>query len=408
MPSSSLSIRPTRDSIGSSLMRERGDAYGAGLLALWRSDLRDRWRGEQARANARWGFLSPPSGSGKVIWIKAGASAESVLLGAEVTRSIREKRLDVRLAFTFEQERPELIAPRLRGLEKVGYGYGPADRPSAWRRVLDAFAPIGVVYAGIAPPPYLNAELAERRVRQVVVAAAPARGQFDAVYPVGHAQVAAWRGAGGAAYLAPPADFLSLLVEPQVDPNFKTVVSGGRDARLWWLDGVDAVQAKAFVDQWTRSPLRDSGILFIGPRPGAHDAVRRGIDSSALHISAWKRNPIAPGSLVLLDDARWLPAIAASVMATHLVQAKRLHLWQALAGGCPVTLGESDVTGYLGEEADLEVKTDISDVLTAWGHYAQDPMIARRLGDALRRAFWKERRDAGTVADEFLQRVYDW
>lgn len=380
----------------------RDDDNAPGLPGLWCRDLRDRLRGNAARANARWGFLSAPPGPGRLIWIKAGADDDSLLLGAELTRAIRRKRLDVRLAFTFERDSP-LIASYVQGLKGVGVGYGPIERRSAIARVVSRFAPLGVVFAGVAPGPIFGETLAARGVHGVVVAAAPRRdGRIGAAYPANPGQAHAWESAHAASTIAPPADPLALLVEAQIDPNFKTLVAGGRDVHLWWLQGMSATTA---VEPWNAFPLRERSILFVSGASG-------GTGSGAFaRMSEWRRGPIAPGTVMVIDDPRWHPAIAASATAVHLIQPSRAVFWQALSGGCPVTLGDAGARTYLNDAVDpdaLPVVADLASVFARWQQDAEQVIVARRRGDALRRVFWQERRRAGERSDQLLRHVYDW
>lgn len=385
-------------------MRERG------LAGLWWRDLRDRLRGESGRANARWGFLSPPPGPGKLIWIKAGGDDDSLLLGAELTRATRRKRLDVRLAFTFERDTP-LLAPGLQGLKGVGVGYGPAEVRAAVRRVLARFDPLGVIFAGTAPSVVLSQALEARGVQSVVVAAGPRTGtRVNAAYPANESQAQAWRAHSPPTAVAPAADPLTLLVEPQVDPNFKTLIAGGRDLALWWLSDVSEREATSVARAWMASPLAASDVLFVGGAGGAIESAWAPFGGIG-RLSRWHRAALAPGTAMLVDEARWLPALAASCTAVHLRRPTRAVFWQALAGGCPVSLGTSDARGYLNDPTTddlLPVVDPIAAVIARWEEEARDVMAARRRGDALRRLFWQERRRAAERGDQLLQRVYDW
>ena len=62
--------------------------------------------------------------------------------------------------------------------------------------------------------------------------------------------------------------------------------------------------------------------------------VRRRRDSP---ISSWNREPPAGGSVMWVDDSKWLPGIAAAVTAAHLAQFDAAVLWQAMAGGAALS-----------------------------------------------------------------------
>lgn len=388
-------------------------AYGSSVWAVWRRDLQDRWRGENARANGRWGLLRPPAGSGKVIWVKAGASAESVLLAAEITRATREKRLDVRLALTFERDHPSAWESRLRGLQKIGVGFGPCDLPRVVRRVLRRFMPLGVISVDTAPAPHLSSSLASQRIHHVVVAADPPATPLpiESVYPANNGQMQAWQSQSQVGTVSAGADLLTLLAEAQVDPNFKTAI-GAAERGVWWMHGLEAAEAEALARAWRASDLGARDLLFVSAAEPMQAAALTSVltrHGAVLSLSAWTRAPIAPGTVVVVDEARWLPAVAVSSNAIHLMRSDRLAFWQALTGGCPLSLAQQGPLAYLNEPAPaLLVTDDIARVLHEWQAHANAPIAARKQGDELRRLFWQERRRAAEVAEGFLQRVYDW
>jgi hypothetical protein len=388
-------------------------AYGSNVWAVWRRDLADRWHGKRTRANGRWGLLQPPPGTGKVIWVKAGASSESLLLAAEITRSIREKRLDVRLALTFERDDPSVWESRLRGLKKIGVGFGPCDLPRVVRRVLRRFTPLGVVSVDTVVAPHLSATLAAEGIHHAVVAANPPAVplSIESVYPANSAQTQAWQSQPQVGAVKTGADLLTLLAEAQVDPNFKTAI-GAAERGVWWMHGLDAAGAEALARAWRGSALSGRDLLFVSavdPKLSAVLCTVFARHGAVLSLSAWTRAPIAPGTVVVVDEARWLPAVAVSSNAIHLVRSDRLAFWQALTGGCPLSLGQRGSLAYLNEpEPTLLITDDIAQVLQEWQAHADAPIAARKQGDGLRRLFWQERRRAAEVADAFLQQIYDW
>lgn len=384
-------------------------AYGDRLWPIWRQDLRDRLQGNAARANARWGFLTPPPGRGRLIWVKAGARRDDVLLGAETVRALREKRLDIRVALTFERDYPDLLRPRLAGLRKVAVAYGPSDTPAAVRRVLRRLAPLGVIYAGGVVPSHLNRALSDGRHTLALNADAGPGQTVEAAYPASPGQAQIW--AGQAKRVAPPAALLTLLVESQVDPNFKTVVTGGAGTPLWWWQGLALGEIRKGIAEWRASDL-PPGILFLGPFANDIAPVRTAVGAAAIMLSAWDRTPLAPGSVVLIDEWRWLPAIAAASTAAHLAHPGGFVFWQALAGGCPLSFSGRHLAQHRVNEpvpADmLVVPENRAQLFSFWSACAREPMMARRHGDYWRRVFWAERRRATAAADDLLARVYDW
>ena len=376
------------------------DPYGACMPVLWFHGMRDRLRGNKARASARWGWLRPPNVSGKVVWIIAGHSRKSVRLGVELLRAIRAKRLDIRLVLTFEEEYPDLLAP-LEKLKKTGWGYGPSDHPIAVKRVFKRFAPYGVVFAGVTPRPNL-AHACEQWPHTLIVAAdppTPAKG-FEHVYPATEAQAVLWDGHSQ----APIVDFLTLLAEAQVDPNFKSLVNHGAERFLWWLHSDDDAYVNAFARSF-RDKQPDS-VLFVSGGPASMDGKEA--LGNTLRISQWQRTKVENGQIVYVDDRKWLPAIAAACTALHLQCMEPEVLWQAMAGGCAISC--HDVTSL--PKADLVQAiaefSDVNSVHVHWQEFRDNPILARNRGDDARRLFWQERRLAAEVNEELLQRVFEW
>lgn len=382
------------------------DAYGSKLFYLWRSDIGDRLNGQRGRANARWGFLTPPGGGGKLIWVRAGSSYDSVLLGSELVRAVRQKRRDVRIAFSFEHDYSAMLASRLQGLKGIGIGYGPADRRGIVRRVLTAFAPLGVVHAGIAPRPNLSRALAARKIHSLAVNAEPvADAHADVYFPRSPADARAWQQSGNARAIAPGAAMLSLLVEAQVEPNFRSMVVGSADIALWWIAGIGRDTLPELQREWPRFSAAVPSILFVS----LCDALSEPHDRAWLRLSTWQRNTVGAGTIVFVDDMRWLPAIANTANAIHLHRCGDYVFWQTLAAGKPTSVRDrAMVRERVHDDIVLPAYTDIGQVLYAWRTIVNDRFGARQRGDALRRVFWQERRRAATVSETLLQRIYDW
>lgn len=380
-------------------------AYGSNHALLWYHGLRDRLRGEHARANARWGYLRPPAVRGKLVWIKAGGTRGSVRTAVELLRAIRERRLDIRLVLTFERDYPDLLEERVRGLAKVGLGYGPSDAPAAVRRALQRLDPFAIIWVDHAPGPRLLAAARQRGLHTVAYGTPPVQqGQVEAAYPLDPADAQAWQDSRAADYVAPTADPLAQLVEAQVEPTFGSLVRGGADCSLAWMHLGSAGELPAVRRAWAAWAGRPDAILFVSAAAGLEGV---GEEPGELRISAWRRLPVAPGSLVLVDEARWAPALAVSADAIHLTTPDRLAMWQALAGGVPVSVGTSEALPA-PPPAGAVVEPDPGRFFTLWSGYREDPMGARRRGDEARRRFWEERRRSAEVVGEFLQRVYDW
>jgi hypothetical protein len=376
------------------------DGYGSGWWPALRADLRDRRRGERARANARRGYLLPPRGEGKVIWFKAGASRESVLLACELLGALRERRIDVRLALTFEHDYADIIEPRVRGLRKIGLGYGPGDRPAAVTRVMQRLEPFGLILVDTQPHAHLLDAAARAGTHLAAFNTVPSGTGVEAAYPCDAAQARAWLNAGAARYVAEPTDPLALFVEAQADTTLRSLVAAGQEElKLWWWHGPIAA-AGDFVRQWRSSPLATDGVLFISSDDSDGSAV------ADVNISHWDRGALSAGSVVAVDDLRWIAAVASAIDAGHLASAARRTGWQALAGSSAISFGPGVAIAATDDEA---VKLGDADaVLREWQTLHSEPVEARRRGDAGRRRFWEERRRAQKVMDEFLQRAFDW
>ncbi|WP_245795371.1 hypothetical protein [Thioalkalivibrio denitrificans] len=376
------------------------DPWGASPWPVWRQNLRDRLAGAHARANARSGFLRKPPGRGRIIWIKAGGTAQSLRLGVELLGAIRQKRHDVRLVLTFERDDEAILAPRLGGMRRVGLGYGPSDRPRTVRRVMERLEPYGLILADALPYPNLLREAAAGGVRCAAYNTDPWPVPVEAAYPRDAVQHAAWTASGRARHLAPAADPASLWAEAQADVTLRTLSGAGETGRLWWWHG-PAARWSDWVAAWQSDARFREDRLFVSVCEQAPES------SPALpRISEWDRTPLAPGCVVWVDDRRWLAAVASACHAGHLEAADNAVLWQALAGGRPLSVGTGAAAMAGGEV--LPLCEASATVLDRWAGYADDPMAARRDGDAGRRRFWEERRGVESVMSEFLQRVFDW
>lgn len=384
-------------------------AYGSNVFWVWWQGLRDRLRGAHARANARWGYLLPPPGPGRIVWVEAGNDEPGVHLALGALRALRETRIDLRLVLTFEHEFPQLLERGLAGLKKTRFGYGPCDTPRAVRRALRALAPLGVVMTGREPAPNLCTELEKSGTRCIALHAPAARaGHFEAVYPADTRQAQNWRESGRAEYIAPVADLSTLLIEAQVDPNFRQALCGSAALSIWWLLG--APDGEALATWWAASPLSRAGILIVSPADTGFAAA-----PEWTRLSAWSRTALPAGSIVLADESRWLPAVAASSDAVHIIDTGSWQFWQALAGGCPLSLADramatarvNSIAPPQAEELFPEVRS-FDELERLWRALHADPIAARSRGDALRRVFWGERRRADDVNRELLQRVFDW
>lgn len=371
--------------------------YGDRWLPVWRAVWRDYRRGAGARARARLGLLSPPSGRGRVIWVRAGGSAADLRLGIELLGAVRDRRQDVRIVLTFEEDHPQVFERHMQPFRKVGVGFGPCDRPRVVKRVLQRFRPHGIILAGGTLPRHLlaAADAPVVAVNTAPPARAPAR-PLELNWPEDPGIAGQWPAEAVRESLE-AADPQARFVEAQADVVLRALV-GGRVERLWWWHGTQA-QWPAWRAAWEASGLPASDILLASCR----DAGGAELPGADLAVSAWERDALAPGTIVHLDDPRWFAAAASAAHAVHLAAPDRHALWQGLAGGAAVSLGESPAA-----ELPCPVLSGPEAVLAAWRGLRDDPAARRREGDAARRRFWEERRRVDANFSALLARVWDW
>ncbi len=291
-----------------------------------------------------------------MIWVQAGGG-DSVRLGVELVRAIRERRRDIRLALTFHEERPGDLK-MLAGLGKVGIGWG-ARGARAVQRAMKRLSPLGVISVSPHPlPPGTRA----------IAFHIPPMGDFEAAYPGSPEEEAAWRRSGRAKYVAPPAQVRTLLIPGQVEPTLKALLGGD----IFWLHGL-APNIRA----WRASPLARRSLLLVS-------GIR-------IPLPPMERRRYPPGS-VLSVEAPWFPAVAAASSGSHIHDEGHWALWHALAGGGPVDSG----------------KIPFSRILARWEGYQADPHLARARGDEGRRSFWQERQRAASQIEALLERIWAW
>jgi hypothetical protein len=375
--------------------------------SLWRArwaSWKDARAGRNAQANARWGWIKAPGERGPILWMQSFGDVDDQRLGIELAKAIAEKRRDLRTVMTFENEYPQMLAQHMEGVERRGYGFGPCDHPQAVARTLEKLNPLRYLALGRSPRPALVAALAQRKIPSVLVAAAPAHQAptaLEVIYPRDIHQAEQWQGQVSASLVQEPVDFVTLFTIAQVDPNFRSLISGTAEGLLWWVQGLRGAQWAQWRQAWAASPLSQQGLLFMGGQNAPADLPR---------LSAWKREPLSAGTVLAVDEDRWVPALAAAAQAVHLQRASSLLQWQVYAGSRPVSVAASVSINAIQQldAGAVEVMDDPAQVLRHWQALRDDAMSARQRGDATRRVFWQERRRAGERLPEFLQRVFDW
>lgn len=371
-------------------------AYGSGWFSTTLANLKDRFSGDHARANARLGFVKQPPGAGsKLLWIKAGATPESLRLGVELMGAIRQKRLDVRIVLTFEEEYPELLEKHLSGLKNIGLGFGPCDRPSVVKRILDRWSPFGLIVLEAERNRHLI-ELAEEKIPHVIAYGSdPASAAVEAAYPFDQEQYNAWHEYGLTDFIAEPAHPRWLFTESQADTTLKSIVNGGAEHSLFWVH--QTLDLQRFISDWKNSSWRNASVLFISGE--AVDYPK---------ISTWKRNALDAGSVIYVDDPAWYTALASAADAIHVNNDDVSAIAYAASGGTAMSVSSAvaDADKKLGEV--VSVIDSYDELYKKWTIWSDQPMVARRTGDACRRLFWERRRHIQAVNDELLQRVFDW
>ena len=366
--------------------------YRAAFGPVWRAVLRDYRAGEGHRARARLGFLTPPKGRGRVVWIKAGAGPDSLRLGVELLGAVRDRRRDVRVVLTFEEDDPALLARLLQSWPRVGIGYGPCDRPRVVTRVLDRFQPCGIIVAESTPPE----NLLRRTLAPVAVVGGAAAVPVAAAWPLSAADRAGWQETGQAGELMPAADPQARFAEAQADVVLRSLTGAG-ERRLWWWHGT-AAQWPAWLEAWQAWPSSGDDILMVSLEGGAYPP------EAALKVSAWDRSSLPGGTLLHVDDPRWYAAAASAAHGVHLAYPGRDVLWQALAAGSALSLGvQADVDGL-----PVALLPAPAGVTGHWQELRGDEALRRRRGDATRRRFWDERRQVDANLTALMDRVWMW
>ena len=361
------------------------DPFGSNRLGLWLADRHDRKSKQISRIAARWGWLKPMGDRGKVVWVIAGASDDSVRLAVELVRAIREKRLDIRLVLTFEHEYPDMLA-LLDDCDKTGWGYAPCDHPRALARVMQRFEPFGIIVVGTQPRTHLSKLLDQRQ--HVLIVNPPQTLTFHCERIYNGVSV------HGNDDLTEMADMRAILAQAQIDPNFKSLVNHSVERHLWWLHGASTASSTAIANQLFAHAPED--VLFVsGERP----------ETEHLAISRWDRTPVPGSRVIWVDETKWLPAISAAVTATHLASIHPVTLWQAMAGGAAISCPEHDQLPRPQLHAAI---TACADPLAVWQIYRANAILARQQGDIARRLFWQERRQAEAMSQELVERVFEW
>lgn len=378
---------------------------GDSLLGiLWR-DLADRWRGDRARANARLGFLKPPGTRGPLIWLRCGGDRYSVAYGAGLMAAVRDHRLDVRLVLTFDHEYPDLLETHLGNVQKrAGAGFGPASRAGALGRAVARLQPVATLCVGRTPERILGNVLEGRGSRLLVLGADPPtamQATVEAAYPATRSQAARWEGRAG--YVAPPSDPVSLLVQANARPTLRSLLRSREPLKVWWYHSDEPARLQHVAERFGSDALAGQSVLCLsGPELGS---VGR-FEAETQALSTWRREPVGAGTIMLVDDYRWLATLAASSDGVHLDTVDPEILWTALTGPGAISAGHPEAVRERLTRSESFAWLGTPPTLDAlFGHWRQG---AENRGEANRRALWAERRHASDIVQELLGRIYDW
>jgi hypothetical protein len=317
-------------------------------------------------------------------------------VGAEIVRGIRSIRVDVRAVITAAGGCAESLRPLLQ--EYRGTAAAPAviDHQRAARRAAARLGPNALLAVHRLPPRQFLKGLAAAAVPVAAVSCEPPRRpprdlHFDHILPVGEAQAQRWRDAGHTP--APPVDLELFLARTDVEPNFKAALAPGEGRRLLWAEGLprDAAERGDFLARWS---VGDNVLIVGGDGPG------EGHGQPVVRLSEWdrERRPVDPGTLVWMDEERWLPAVTASAFAGVLSEPSRPAVWQALASGLP-TVATGEAPGRLRDlgvdpEGATALAADWAEVDGFWEQWAAEAFAWRDQQARTRRAYWEVRRRA--------------
>jgi len=405
------------------------------MLKLLFQDAKDRLKGNKARANARLGLVSAPQGTGKLIWLAAGDSCDSVVMAAALLAAIREKRQDVRLVLTYQTEYQDVVAGQLSGLsasglKKIGFGYGVGDNVLAVKQMLKRLSPFAVIFVGHQPHRSLIKLLASKPdIHKIAFQFTPhdfsSADLYEACYPDTISPVAAKGAAKNTQldfqYASVPFNVLTRLVQSQIDKQLGALLCGEDSAAIFHFHNLDSDQLDNALSQWQQAKVstntllalsfsaQDKKTLFTLSASLSHAVEKAGY--KPVLLSCWNKKPLLNNEIIIVDETKWYAAICTASTGTHLFETDAVHFWQAIASGAVISYAKQNKNSDSIARGFIEnlFSTDLFvDIYQYWFDLNTDATLQRKRSDAIRKQFWSERREAQTQINELLQRVYDW
>ena len=380
---------------------------------------KDRLQGNKAKANARLGLVRPPEGTGKVIWLVAGETYSSVLMAAALLAAIREKRKDVRLVLTYEQEYQDIIVEHMSGLSKIGFGYHCGDSQYAANQMLTRLSPMSVIIVGTQPKKtFLHVLDKNTSIHKLLFQTnrnyeniCKTKHAFEACYP----DIINYSGTKNKSCEAeyPPMSILTRLVQSQVDQQLGSMLCGEESDALFHVHNLKPDCFNDLLSSWRSSSKLANSLLAISIYNLTDtdlDKLKASIIASgfeAVKLSDWNQQPLESHQIVIADDNKWYAALCASSKATHVFNTEDFYLWQSLASGAVVTV-DNTLAEKLTFFSEIDSIETLDSLTQSWCDLLEDTLLQRKKSDALRKHFWEHRRQAESQMHEFLQRVYDW
>lgn len=370
------------------------DPCGKFLPALLYHDIRDRIRGQAGRARARWGKVQRPDSIGKLLWIVAGSTRESVRLGVELARAILVRRLDIGIALTYESEYPDILAT-IDSNPRIACSYAPADYAGSMHAVWHRLMPFGVILAGVLPRPNMIRLCEACKHALLVCPPGFALGRYERIYPR-HRQIYEGRN------VAAPADMeVVMLPAPQADDARLATIAAGRTTCL--LHGSDEAAAKRIYALF-RGHLPQGIMLASGPVTTA--LARHSTETIAL--SAWAEQPVPPDRLVLVENTSALAGVMPNVTAAHFAVTDKTLMWLALSAGACLSMPRIAGIDAPSAMPQLRQIEDENELVAHWRRLDEDADLRQSTAAQTHRAFATESALAQKSLSDLLARVGVW